>query len=102
MGVDWVWQVSKYIVQLSPRDPCRAVIWYRGFEAWAVHNVMSGRNRLVSGHTAERVLRRLAQGGYLIQAGLRAHCGEGAQEAGPGGLPDKGGEGPVCSVSAIP
>jgi len=30
MGVDWVWQVSKYIVGLSPRDPCRAVIWYRG------------------------------------------------------------------------
>jgi len=69
MGVDWVWQVSKYIVQLSPRDPCRAVIWYRGFEAWASHNVMSGRNRLVSGHTAERVLRRLAQEGYLIREG---------------------------------
>jgi len=26
MGVDWVWQVGKYIVGLSPRDPCRAVI----------------------------------------------------------------------------
>jgi DNA-binding GntR family transcriptional regulator len=30
---------------------------------------MTGRNRLVSGHTAERVLRRLAQEGYLVREG---------------------------------
>ena len=67
MGVDWLWQISKYLVQLSPRDPCRAIIYYRGFESWASHNVMSDRNRLVSGHTAERVLRRRAEEGYLIR-----------------------------------
>jgi hypothetical protein len=70
MGVDWVWQVSKYIIQLSPRDPCRAVIWYRGFEACAVHNVMTSKETGWSQGTPRRgTLRKLAQEGYLIREG---------------------------------
>jgi DNA-binding GntR family transcriptional regulator len=66
-GIDWIWQVSKYVVHLSPEDPCRATIWYRGFEYWAARNVTKANNYYVSGHTAERILRRLAQEGYLVR-----------------------------------
>jgi len=66
-GIDWIWQVSKYVVQLSPDDPCRATIWYRNFEHWAARNVTKANNYYVTEHTAERILRRLAQEGYLIR-----------------------------------